>query len=386
MTEGPLFSYRAKCRSGNLRSDPFQGSAAEKLQKLHQEVCNHRPASASVGWRERLGFSRRLCESAPQGLYLFGPVGRGKSMLMDMFYDSVPVVEKRRVHFHEFMLEVHAALHEIRGQGGARDPLSIVSANIVARAWLLCFDEFQVENIADAMIIGRLFQGLIKAGAVIVATSNTRPADLYKDNLQHDRFAPFIEILCGSLEILELAGPVDYRRENLRAMRLYHTPLGRDSEAALDDAFNRLTAGATAVTERLLVQGRTVEVPFTASGVARFTFANLCGTPLGAADYLAIAKRFHTVILSNIPYLPPTRRNESKRFLILIDALFEHNVNLVCSAAVEADALYPEGDGASAFQRAVSRLLEMQGDAYIGMDHLVTTKSERATEPVASAH
>ena len=202
-------------------------------------------------------------------------------------------------------------------------------------------------------------------------------------NLQHDRFAPFIELLCESLDILELAGPVDYRRESLRAMRLYHTPLGRDSEAALDNAFTRLTAGAPAATERLLVQGRTVEVPLTASGVARFTFANLCEAPLGAADYLAIAKRFHTVILSDIPYLPPTRRNESKRFLILIDALFEHNVNLVCSAAVDADALYPEGDGAAAFQRAVSRLLEMQGDAYIGLGHLVSTEAERATDMVA---
>lgn len=383
MTDGPLFSYRAQCRAGSLKSDPMQGLVAEKLQSLHLAVRDHRPASGSAGWRERLGLARRQRETAPQGLYLFGPVGRGKSMLMDMFYDSVSVVEKRRVHFYEFMVEIHAALHDIRGHGGARNPLSIVSADIVARTWLLCFDEFQVENIADAMILGRLFQGLFKAGAVVVATSNTRPADLYKDNLQHDRFAPFIDLLCERLDILELAGPVDYRRESLRAMRLYHTPLGRDSEAALDNAFTRLTAGAPAVTERLLVQGRTVEVPLTASGVARFTFANLCEEPLGAADYLAIAKRFHTVILSDIPYLPPTRRNESKRFLILIDALFEHNVNLVCSAAVDADALYPEGDGAAAFQRAVSRLLEMQGDGYIGLGHLVSTEAERATEPVA---
>ncbi len=195
----------------------------------------------------------------------------------------------------------------------------------------------------------------------------------------------FIDLLCERLDILELAGPVDHRRESLRAMRLYHTPLGRAAEAALDGAFTRLTAAAPAAPERLAVQGRTVEVPLTASGVARFSFADLCGNALGAADYLAIAKRFHTVILSAIPHLPPARRNESKRFLTLIDALYEHNVNLVCSAAVEADALYPEGDGADAFQRAVSRLLEMQGDAYLGPGHLVSAASDPAPDPVACA-
>ena len=386
MTDGPLFSYRAQCRAGRLKSDPTQGLAAEKLQSLHRAVCDYRPASGSAGWRERLGLARRQRETAPQGLYLFGPVGRGKSMLMDMFFDSVPVVEKRRVHFHEFMIEIQAALHAIRGRGGARDPLGIVSADIAARSWLLCFDEFQVENIADAMILGRLFRGLFEAGAVVVATSNTRPADLYKDKLQHDRFAPFIDLLCERLDVLELAGPVDYRRESLRAMRLYHTPLGPESETALDNAFARLTAGAPAASERLAVQGRTLQVPLTASGVARFSFANLCEEPLGAADYLAIANRFHTVILSDIPYLPPDRRNESKRFLTLIDALYEHHVNLVCSAAVDADGLYPEGEGVIAFQRAVSRLLEMQGDGYIGLGHLVSTEAEPVTEPVACTH
>ena len=385
MTDGPLFSYRAHCRAGRLKSDPMQALAAEKLQSLHRAVRDYRPASGSAGWRERLGFARRQRETVPQGLYLFGLVGRGKSMLMDMFFDSVPVVEKRRVHFHEFMIEIQAALHEIRRRGGARDPLGIVSADIAARTWLLCFDEFQVENIADAMILGRLFQGLFEAGVVVVATSNTRPADLYKDKLQHDRFVPFIDLLCEKLDVLELAGAVDYRRESLRAMRLYHTPLGRDAEAALDSAFTRLTAEAPAAPEQLAVQGRTVEVPLTASGVARFTFAGLCEEPLGAADYLAIAKRFHTIILSAIPYLPPARRNESKRFLTLIDALYEHNVNLVCSAAVEADAIYPKGDGADAFQRAVSRLLEMQGDAYIGSGHLVSGEAEPVMDTVACA-
>ncbi len=270
MTDGPLFAYRAQCRAGSLTSDPMQALAAEKLQSLHRAVRDYRPASGTAGWRERLGLTLRQREKAPQGLYLFGPVGRGKSMLMDMFFDHVPVAEKRRVHFHAFMIEIHAALHEIRRRGAARDPLGIVSADIAARTWLLCFDEFQVENIADAMILGRLFQGLFDAGVVVVATSNTRPADLYKDRLQRDRLVPFIDLLCDKLDVLELAGALDYRRESLRAMRLYHTPLDGDAEAALDGAFTRLTAAAPAAPERLAVQGRALEVPLTASGVARF--------------------------------------------------------------------------------------------------------------------
>ena len=383
MTDGPLFAYRARCRAGGLKAEPTQELAAEKLQSLYRAVGDYRPASGPAGWRERLGLTLRQREPAPQGLYLFGPVGRGKSMLMDMFFDSLALAHKRRVHFHEFMIEIHAALHEIRRRGATRDPLGIVSADIAARSWLLCFDEFQVENIADAMILGRLFQGLFDAGVVMVATSNTQPADLYKDKLQRDRFMPFIDLLCAKLDVLELAGAVDYRRESLRAMRLYHTPLGRDAEAALDGAFTRLTAAAPAAPDMLSVQGRTVTVPLSARGVARFGFADLCDKPLGAADYLAIAKRFHTVILADIPYLPPARRNEAKRFLTLIDALYEHKVNLVCSAAVEADGLYPEGDGADAFQRAVSRLLEMQGDAYIGSGHVVESEVGAVEDPVA---
>ena len=385
MTDGPLFAYRARCRAGGLKAEPTQELAAEKLQSLYRAVGDYRPASGPAGWRERLGLTRRQREKAPQGLYLFGPVGRGKSMLMDMFFDSLELARKRRVHFHEFMIEIHAALHRIRGNGGRRDPLGIVAADIAARTWLLCLDEFQVENIADAMILSRLFQGLFDAGVVVVATSNTRPADLYKDKLQRDRFLPFIDLLHDKLDVLEMAGAVDHRRENLRAMRLYHTPLGSAAEAALDGAFARLTAGAPAAPETLPVQGRALEVTLTATGVARFTFADLCEAPLGAADYLAIAKRFHTVILAGIPRLAPARRNEAKRFLTLIDALYEHNVNLVCLAAVEADALYPEGDGADAFQRATSRLLEMQGEAYIGLPHLVAGEADAGADPIARA-
>ena len=372
MSDGPLSAYRAHCRAGHLNHDPVQALAAEKLQGLHHALSDYHPSGGQEGWRARLGLARRQREEAPQGLYIFGKVGRGKSMLMDMFFDSVEKTHKRRVHFHEFMLEVHDALHAIRQKGGEQDPLSIVSSDIAADTWLLCFDEFQVDNIADAMILGRLFEGLFDEGVVVVATSNTAPTELYKGGLQRDRFLPFIDLICQRVDLLELDGPVDYRRESLTAMGLYHTPLGSAAGKALNDAFVQLTAAAPASPYKITVQGRTVDVPRCARGVAVFTFADLCEKPLGSADYLAIAKRFHTVILSDIPLLPPARRNEAKRFVTLIDALYEHRVNLLCSAEGPPDALYPEGDGSAAFQRAVSRILEMQGDDYLAEPHVAT--------------
>lgn len=372
IAEGPLAAYRAYCHAGDLRPDPLQALAAEKLQGLHHALRDYRPNGVGGGgdsWRARLGLARRS-ETAPQGLYLFGPVGRGKSMLMDMFFDNIGMEQRRRVHFNEFMLEVHKALHAIRADGGSQDPLKIVSADIAEKTWLLCFDEFQVDNIVDAMILGRLFQGLFDAGVVVVATSNTPPVDLYKGGLQRDRFLPFIDLICERLDVLELDGAVDYRRDSLKAMTLYHAPLGAAADAALDAAFAELTAAAPPAPYRLVVQGRTLEVAKCARGVAVFSFADLCEAALGAADYLAIAKRFHTVILSGIPQLPPAKRNEARRFVTLVDALYEHRVNMVCSAEVPLDAIYPEGDGSDVFQRAVSRLLEMQGDDYITLPHV----------------
>lgn len=370
MTDGPIFTYRALCRDEHLDHDDGQLLAAEKLQGLHHAVHNYQPSDGTGSWRDRLGLTRRQRDPAPQGLYIFGRVGRGKSMLMDIFYDTVDIEHKRRVHFHEFMLEVHGALHEIRKGGGEQDPLGIVAADIAAETWLLCFDEFQVDSIADAMILGRLFQGLFDAGVVVVSTSNTAPTELYKGKLQRDRFLPFIDLLCDKLDVLELDGEFDYRRESLRAMRLYHTPINLDSNTALDHAFEQLTAGALPAPDEITAQGRTVPVPVSARGVARFTFADLCDTPLGPADYLAIAKKFNTLILSDIPYLKPSRRNEARRFILLMDSLYEHNVNLVCSAEVSPDEIYPDGDGAAPFQRAVSRLLEMQGDEYLALPHI----------------
>jgi len=383
MTDGPIFAYRALCHDEHLRHDDAQALAAEKLQSLHHAVHDYRPHNGSGSWRDRLGLSRRR-DPVPQGLYIFGRVGRGKSMLMDIFYDTVDIEHKRRVHFHEFMLEIHGALHEIRKGGGEQDPLGIVAADIATETWLLCFDEFQVDHIADAMILGRLFEGLFEAGVVVVSTSNTAPTDLYKGKLQRDRFLPFIDLLCEKLDVLELDGEFDYRRESLRAMRLYHAPLGPDADNALDRAFDQLTAGAHPVPDKISVQGRNVAVPLSARGVARFSFADLCDNPLGAADYLAIAKKFNTLILSGVPYLKPSRRNEAKRFISLMDSLYEHNVNLVCSAEVAPDEIYPEGDGVDPFQRAVSRLLEMQGDEYLALPHLSEDAPEDlvvATEP-----
>jgi cell division protein ZapE len=370
-TKGPLFAYRDMNRDGDLHQDAVQALAAEKLQSLWHALGAYKPAGGGSGWRERLGLPRRPAEPAPQGLYLYGPVGRGKSMLMDLFYESIAGDHKRRVHFHEFMLEIHETMHRWRQRDGKlQDPLPKIATEIAKDTWLLCFDEFQVENIADAMILGRLFEGLFDEGVVVVATSNRHPDELYKGGLQRDRFLPFIEVLKGRIDILELEAERDYRRDRLVDMGVYHTPLGAPAEASLDAAFAALTDNAVGEPAELTATGRKVIVPLTAKGVARFTFADLCENPLGAPDYLAIAKAYHTVILSGIPMLPPARRNESKRLVTLIDALYEHKVNMVISAEAQPDELSPAGDTAFAFERTASRLIEMQSEEYIQAAHL----------------
>jgi cell division protein ZapE len=369
-SKGPLFAYRDIIRDGDLHHDAVQALAAEKLQSLWHALAKYEPSAGGSGWRARLGLTRRPSEPAPQGLYLYGPVGRGKSMLMDLFYDSVDSAHKRRVHFHEFMLEIHNTMHLWRKRDGKlQDPLPRIATEIAKDTWLLCFDEFQVDNIADAMILGRLFEGLFDEGVVVVATSNSHPDNLYKGGLQRDRFLPFIEVLKGRIDILELEAMRDYRRERLVDMGVYHTPLGPESDAALDAAFAALTDNATGEPAELTATGRKVIVPLTAKGVARFTFAELCENPLGAPDYLAIAKTYHTVILSGIPMLPPARRNEAKRLVTLIDALYEHRVKMVVSADAQPDALSPDGDTAFAFERTASRLIEMQSEQYMLAAH-----------------
>ena len=367
MTEGPLAAYRARTRAGALKPDPDQALAAEKLQSLHNALAGYRPDAGEGGWRARLGLARRRGD-APQGLYMFGGVGRGKTMLMDIFFHGAQVALKRRIHFHAFMLEVQDRLHALRKDRRA-DPLARLGGEIADEAWLLCFDEFQVENIADAMILGRLFEALLARGVVVVATSNVAPGDLYKDGLQRDRFEPFIELIRERLDLLALEGAVDYRRLRIRDLAVYHTPLGPAADKALEESFLALTEGAASCPAEISVLGRVLHVPRAARGVAAFTFEALCGRPLGAADYLALARNFHTLVLDGVPRLHAARADEAKRFVNLVDALYENRVKLVMSAEATPDGLYPAGDAAFAFKRAVSRLLEMQSAAYLAAEH-----------------
>ena len=378
--DSPVAALRERRRKGHLRPDPAQDLAAEKLNMLHQALKDYVPLGhqgALAGWKARLGLSRRQ-ENPPQGLYICGAVGRGKSMLMDLFFAGAPVSpeHKRRVHFHAFMLEVHQRLHawRQRTKGEEADPIPKLAEEIAAETWLLCFDEFQVSNIADAAILGRLFTALFEDGVVVVATSNREPDELYLGGLQRELFLPFIALMKEKLDVIELDGAVDYRLLRLRGLPVYHQPLSPASEAALDNAFATLTENGDGAPHAapctLTVQGRKLQVPFAAKGVARFAFADLCAKPLGAADYLALATHFHTLIVSGIPRLNRDRHNEALRFMTLIDELYEHKVNLICSAEVAPGELYTEGDFAFEFQRTVSRLLEMQSDDYLTAPHL----------------
>jgi cell division protein ZapE len=380
MTEGPLAHYRRRLAEGEIHHDPAQELAAEKLQSLHHALAGYEPAAGRSGWKERFGLARRRMEP-PQGLYLYGGVGRGKSMLMDMFFRSAPVQRKRRVHFHAFMQEVHGALNKQRQRAGGEtskgrakpratdDVVQDVARNLAAEAWLLCFDELQVQDIADAMILGRLFEALFEAGVVIVATSNRPPRDLYKDGLQRELFVPFIKLIEQKLDVLHLEAARDYRLESMRMMDVYLTPVGPDSEARLEAYFRKLTRGAEVGPETLMVHGRRLEVPRASDDIAYMSFEELCARPLGAADYLSLAQKYDVLVLSGIPPLEPENRNEAKRFVTLIDALYEHRTKLICSAAKPAEQLYPVGDGAFEFERTVSRLHEMRSEAYIGSEH-----------------
>jgi cell division protein ZapE len=367
---------------GVLQPDAAQAMAVEKFESLHKALATYEPSQGVAGWLGRFGFgrTRRLqwtpgdCESSEpkQGLYICGDVGRGKSMLMDLFFASAPVAAKRRVHFHAFMQEVHGEIHRWR-QNGARqddDLMAHLGRNIAKQAWLLCFDELQVTDIADAMILGRLFQALFAEGVVVVTTSNRPPDDLYQYGLQRDRFLPFIRLIKQSLDILELNSEGDYRLGRKKGMQVYHTPMNGAANGALAECFDRLTAGQNPRSDQIHVQGRSWTVPRSADGVAWFTFDELCRATLGAADYLALATLYHTVILSEVPLMSPSDRDAAKRFVTLVDALYEHKVTLICSAAASPQELYAAGDGAFEFHRTVSRLMEMQSEQYLMHRHL----------------
>jgi cell division protein ZapE len=361
--------YQSRIASGRVRPDPAQAEAIARLDRLARAL------SASPGWFGRAAPAR--------GLYIWGPVGRGKSMLMDLFFESLALKMKRRVHFHDFMLGVHAFIFEWRGLSPAQrrrhpacvreageDPIAPAARHIASSARVLCFDEFHVTQIADAMILGRLFEQLFARGVTIVATSNRRPADLYLNGVNRQLFLPFIRRIEEELDVLELRAERDYRLERLSAAPVYYTPLGEASEAAMDAAFERLTGGQSPSPETLDVNGRALRVGLQASGVARFSFDELCRRPLGAADYLAIARRYDTVLIDRTPRLSVDEREAAARFVTLIDALYECRTKLVMSAAAGPDHLYVSGDGVFEFQRTASRLHEMGSTDYLGAERV----------------
>jgi cell division protein ZapE len=352
--------FRARIADGELKADALQEAAAKRLQILANETKNYAPGRRNMFLRTRV---------APRGLYLWGDVGRGKSMLMDLFFAAAQVAHKRRVHFNAFMVETHARIHAQRQVPGSDDPIPPVARAIAGEASLLCLDEFQVGDVADAMILGRLFQQLFDLGVVIVATSNTAPARLYEGGLNRSLFLPFIALIERQLDIVELNGPVDYRMQRLSGLNVYTMPLGPDADAAMDAAWRRLTDRPRGEPARLSVLGRTLHVPQAANGVARFSFDDLCVEPLAAADYLAIARAFHTILIDHIPQMGPEHRDEARRFVVLVDTLYDEGVKLVCSAAAAPDELYVSGDGVDAFRRTVSRLAEMQSLEYLSRGH-----------------
>jgi cell division protein ZapE len=359
--------YDALVEAGELRPDPDQLAAVIRLDVLARAFA----AAPAPGLLDRL-LGRR--PPAPRGLYLWGGVGRGKSMLMDLFHETAEVTPKRRVHFHEFMLEVHDRIRiERRKETG--DPIAPVAQALAKQARLLSFDEMVVNNMADAAILSRLFTAMMDQGVTVVTTSNRPPQDLYKDGLNRELFLPFIALLEARLDVVSLNGPTDYRLSRLGGAPTWHVPNGPQATEAMRATFFRLTdyppedAANVPTCELAVPGGRTLHVPKALKGVAVFSFRRLCGEARGAADYLSIARNFHTVFIVGIPVMGPHNRDRAARFKVLIDALYEHRVKLIAAADAEPAALYPEGDGAFEFERTVSRLMEMQSRDYLALGH-----------------
>lgn len=380
----PLERYRALLDRRALKSDPAQERAATKLNQLYHTL--------QTWWPQRtllFGFGARR-RTPPKGIYIFGDVGRGKSALMDLFFESVAQPAKRRVHFNEFMAETHRFIHAWRNlspiekkgrpeyvRGAGEDPIAPAARRVASSATLLCLDEFQVTDVADAMILGRLFEKLLERGTVIVLTSNTAPDRLYEGGINRELFLPFVAMIRQQFEIVELAGTLDYRLNRMAGLHIYNTPLGPGADRALDEAWQKLTDGQPGECLTMELLGRKLLVPEAAEGVARFSFDTLCGAALGPSDYLAIADRFHTILIDNIPQLGPEKSDEARRFTLLIDTFYDRRIKVICSAASRPELLYVRGENATSFRRTSSRLLEMQS-----IDYLLSAKQRLAAAEI----
>jgi cell division protein ZapE len=365
--------YRDLVSSGAIEADPAQARAVEAFADLEQRLTSYKPVRKQ-GLLGRLFADKD--QPPPRGLYVHGEVGRGKTMLMDLFFQHSHVTHKRRAHFHEFMAEVHERIHGYRqniarGELADADVIGLTAAAIFDEAWLLCFDEFHVTDIADAMILGRLFAKLFELGTVVVATSNVAPEDLYKDGLNRALFLPFIAQISDHMDVLRLDARTDIRLEKLAGVKMWLVPADRDAATALDTAWGKMTGNAPCKPRDISIKGRILRVPCSANGVARFSFPDICEKPLAASDYLRLAHDYHTLLIDRIPVMDYPERNAAKRFIALIDTLYDNAVKLMASAAADPVSLYLATEGAEAneFKRTASRLIEMSSESYLALPH-----------------
>ena len=379
MSRGPKARYEELIATGALSADPAQAEAIDMLDALSRDIRQYQKSRRSL-------FGGR--PTPPKGLYLWGGVGRGKTLLMDLFVNNAPIKGKKRIHFHEFMADIHQRIaawrvlsasdrrkHRAYNAKAPDDPIGPVAHDIARHSPVICFDEFQVTDITDAMILGRLFDALFAQRVIVIATSNRYPDDLYKNGLNRQLFTPFIATLKEQVVVHELLSAQDYRLSKLEQAPVYYQPLGEGADQAMDAAWKNFICGATERSESLKVLGRTLEAHRTARGAARFTFDELCAQPLGARDYQTVVRHFNTIFLDRIPLMGPNKRNEAKRFVTLIDTIYDTRTKLVCSADGEPDELYPQGDGSFEFERTASRLMEMRSTEYLGTEQRIIDPS-----------